>query len=344
MFWSRSPSVLLWSLLGCAPAIAADNIAASSYFDSSGRDDVLSGGVRLITVQTPKGPFHVWTKRVGNNPRIKVLLLHGGPGMTHEYFEAFDSYLPRAGIEYYYYDQLGSAYSDQPDDASLWELPRFVEEVEQVRKALKLDKSNFYLLGHSWGGMLALDYALKYQQNLKALIISNMVPSIPAYSRYATNVLMPAMDQKALAEIKALEAAGKFEDPRYEELLMQNFYVYHVLRMPPDQWPDPLMRALNKINKKIYVPMQGPSELGTSGKLVMWDRTAELARIAVPTLAVGARFDTMEPAQMQKIATSVKKGRYLFCPNGSHFDMYDDQSTYMTGVIQFILDVGSGRF
>jgi proline iminopeptidase len=344
MFWSRSPSVLLWSLLGCAPAIAADNIAASSYFDSSGRDDVLSGGVRLITVQTPKGPFHVWTKRVGNNPRIKVLLLHGGPGMTHEYFEAFDSYLPRAGIEYYYYDQLGSAYSDQPDDASLWELPRFVEEVEQVRKALKLDKSNFYLLGHSWGGMLALEYALKYQQNLKALIISNMVPSIPAYSRYATNVLMPAMDQKALAEIKALEAAGKFEDPRYEELLMQNFYVYHVLRMPPDQWPDPLMRALNKINKKIYVPMQGPSELGTSGKLVMWDRTAELARITVPTLAVGARFDTMEPAQMQKIATSVKKGRYLFCPNGSHFDMYDDQSAYMTGIIQFILEVDSGRF
>jgi proline iminopeptidase len=331
-------------LLSCSSAMASDSIAAGSYFDSSGRDDVLAGGAKLITVQTPKGPFHVWTKRVGNNPRIKVLLLHGGPGMTHEYFEAFDSYLPRAGIEYFYYDQLGSAYSDQPDDASLWELPRFVEEVEQVRKALKLDKSNFYLLGHSWGGMLALEYALKYQQNLKALIISNMVPSIPAYSRYATNVLMPAMDQKALAEIKALEAAGKFEDPRYEELLMQNFYIYHVLRMPPDEWPDPLMRALNKINKKIYVPMQGPSELGTSGKLVRWDRTADLARIAVPTLAVGARYDTMEPAQMQKIATSVKKGRYLFCPNGSHFDMYDDQSTYMTGVIQFILEVDSGRF
>lgn len=335
--------VLLGCLFSCAPAIGAASDAPSSYFDSSGRDDVLTGGVKLITIQTPKGPFKVWTKRVGNNPRIKVLLLHGGPGMTHEYLEAFDSYFPAAGIEYYYYDQLGSAYSDQPDEPTLWELPRFVEEVEQVRKALKLDKSNFYLLGHSWGGMLALEYALKYQQNLKALIISNMVPSIPAYSRYAKSVLMPAMDQKALAEIQALEAAGKFDDPRYEELLMENFYVYHVLRMPADQWPDPLMRALNKINKRIYVPMQGPSELGTSGKLVTWDRTARLPSIAVPTLAVGARYDTMEPAQMQKIAKSVKKGRYLFCPNGSHFDMYDDQSTYMTGVIQFILDVDSGR-
>ncbi len=332
-----------WSLAGSA-AIAAGPLTPSAYFDSTGRDDVLAGGVRLITVQTPKGPFKVWTKRVGNNPRIKVLLLHGGPGMTHEYFEAFDSYLPAAGIEYYYYDQLGSAYSDQPDEPSLWELPRFVEEVEQVRRALKLDRSNFYLLGHSWGGMLALEYALKYQQNLKALIISNMVPSIPAYSRYAQTVLMPAMNQKALGEIKALEAAHRFDDPRYEELLMQNFYVYHILRMPADRWPDPLLRSLNKINKKIYVPMQGPSELGTSGKLVKWDRTADLPRITVPTLAVGARYDTMEPAQMQNLAKTVKKGRYLFCPNGSHFDMYDDQGVYMPGVIQFMRDVDAGRF
>ena len=87
----------------------------AGYLDYSGRDDLLSGGVRLISVHTPKGDFRVWTKRVGNNPTIKVLLLHGGPGVTHEYFEALDSYFPAAGIEYYYYDQLGSAYSDQPD-------------------------------------------------------------------------------------------------------------------------------------------------------------------------------------------------------------------------------------
>jgi len=89
----------------------------------------------MIPIRTPKGKFRVWTKRVGNNPRVKLLLLHGGPAATHEYFEAFDSYFPAAGIEYYYYDQLGSAYSDQPNDPSLWEIPRFVDEVEQVRQA-----------------------------------------------------------------------------------------------------------------------------------------------------------------------------------------------------------------
>jgi proline iminopeptidase len=328
-----------------APRVQQDNAGPpEAYFDSSGREDVLSGGVKMIPIQTPKGAFHVWTKRVGNNPKIKVLLLHGGPGATHEYFEAFDSYLPKAGIEYYYYDQLGSAYSDQPDAPELWDLPRFVEEVEQVRQALKLDQSSFYLFGQSWGGILALEYALKYQQNLKGLIISNMVPSIPAYNQYATKVLMPGMDQKALAEIKRLEAAGQFDNPRYEELLMKHFYVDHILRMPVEQWPDPAVRAFTKINKKIYVPMQGPSEMGASGKLVAWDRTADLGKVTVPTLSIGARYDTMEPAQMEKIAKDVKKGRYLFCPNGSHLAIYDDQKVYMAGVIQFLQDVDAGRF
>src|SRR3954463_12613494 len=117
----------------------------SSYLDYSGRDDVLGGGSRKIPVSTPAGTYEVWVKRVGNNPRLKVLLLHGGPGATHEYMEAFDSFFPGAGIEFYYYDQRGSGNSDHPDDDDLWTTGRFVEEVEQVRRALKLDKSNFCL-------------------------------------------------------------------------------------------------------------------------------------------------------------------------------------------------------
>ena len=169
------------------------------YCDSTGRDDVLSGGVTLVPITTPKGPFRVWTKRVGNNPEVKLLLLHGGPGATHEYFECCDTHLPAAGIEYHYYDQLGSAYSDQPDDPGLWDIDRFVDEVEQVRVALGLDAGNFVLLGHSWGGILAMEYALRHQQHLKGLVISNMMASVPAYNAYAQRVLMPAMDQDALA-------------------------------------------------------------------------------------------------------------------------------------------------
>jgi proline iminopeptidase len=110
--------------------------SVSSYLDYAGRDDVLSGGSRKIPVSTPVGTYGVWVKRVGNNPDLRMLVLHGGPGATHEYLEAVDSYLPAAGIEYYHYDQLGSGFSDQPDEPSLWVLDRFVDEVEQVRRAL----------------------------------------------------------------------------------------------------------------------------------------------------------------------------------------------------------------
>jgi proline iminopeptidase len=316
---------------------------ADSYLDSAGRDDVLSGGSRLIPVSTPAGSYRVWVKRVGNNPDLRVLLLHGGPGATHEYLEACDSYLPGAGIEYYYYDQLGSGFSDQPDDPSLWEVDRFVDEVEQVRQALGLDRRNFVLYGQSWGGLLAIEYALRFQQHLRGLVISNMMASAPAYNEYAEHVLMPRMDQAALAEIKSLEASGDTENPRYMELLNEQHYVHHVLRMPPVDYPDPVQRAFAHTNPAIYVPLQGPSELGISAdaKLARWDRTADLASIQVPTLVIGAQHDTMDPQHMRMMAERLPAGRYLHCPNGSHLAMYDDQVTYFAGLIDFLLGLAA---
>jgi proline iminopeptidase len=317
--------------------------SGESYLDYSGRDDVLGGGARLIPVRTPAGQYRVWVKRVGNNPDLKVLLLHGGPGSTHEYLEACDSFLPAAGIEYYYYDQLGSGFSDQPDDPSLWEAGRFVDEVEQVRQALRLSRDNFVLYGHSWGGILAIEYALAYQQHLRGLVISNMMSSVPAYNAYAEQVLMPEMDQVALAEIKALEASGDIENPRYMELLTEQHYVHHVLRMPEADWPEPAVRGLAHINPAIYVSMQGPSELGISAgaKLAHWDRSAELASIEVPALVIGARHDTMDPAHMQLMAERLPAGRYLYCPDGSHMAMYDDQQAYFAGLTAFLAELAA---
>jgi proline iminopeptidase len=314
---------------------------SGGYLDYSGRDDVVSGGARKIAIDTPAGRQNVWVKRVGNNPDLKVLLLHGGPGSTHEYLEACDSFLPAAGIEYYYYDQLGSGFSDQPDDPSLWELDRFVEEVEQVRQALGLDRRTFVLYGQSWGGILAMEYALHYQQHLRGLVISNMMASVPAYNAYAEQVLMPAMDQTALAEIKALEAAGDIDNPRYMELLLEQHYVHHVLRMPPADWPEPVQRGFAHINPAIYVSMQGPSELGISpeARLAHWDRFDDLASITVPTLVIGARYDTMDPAHMEAMAAQFPGGRYLYCPEGSHLAMYDEQQTYFAGLTDYLLSL-----
>lgn len=166
----------------------------SSYLDYSDAPDQRTGGVRRIPVKTPKGEFSVWVKRIGNHPRIRLLLLHGGPGATHELYEGFDGFLPAEGIEYIHYDQLGSYYGDQPNDPDLSTVEHFVDEVEQVRQALGLNCDNFFLFGQSWGAMLALEYALAHQHHIKGLIISNMVSDVGAYNRYAREVLGPQMD------------------------------------------------------------------------------------------------------------------------------------------------------
>lgn len=294
----------------------------------------------MIPVTTPKGTFNVWTKRIGNNPQIKLLLLNGGPGATHEYFECMESFLPAEGIEIIYYDQLGCGNSQDPKDTSMWDLPRYVEEVEQVRKALNLTNENFYLLGHSWGGIVAMEYALKYQQNLKGLIISNMMASAPEYGRYADEVLAKQMDPKVLDTIRSIEAAKDFANPKYMELLYPNFYMKHILRIPLESWPEPVNRSFAKMNQSLYVTMQGPSEFGISGKLEKWDVKASLKNITVPTLVVGAKHDTMDPAHMEWMSKEVKNGSYLFCPNGSHMSLYDDQEVFMNGLIGFLQKTG----
>ena len=314
------------------------SLPSAPYFDTSTWDPdlVVAGGARMVPITTPAGDFRVWTKRVGTNPELKVLLLHGGPGATDELYECFDVWFPGAGIEYYFYDQLGSFRSDQPDDPTLWDLDRFVDEVEQVRQALGLGPDNFVLLGQSWGGLLAMEYAVHHQQQLKGLVISNMMSSSRLYNAYAHDVLMPAMDQDVLAEILRFEADGRTDDPRYEQLLMENHYALHVCRLPLDAWPDPVNRSLAHINPAIYVPMQGPSELGLSGTLEDWDRSADLKDIDVPTLVIGATHDTMDPAHMEWMSEQLPQGRYLHCPDGSHLAQFDDPQHYFPGLIDFL--------
>ncbi|PKA83092.1 proline iminopeptidase [Ulvibacter sp. MAR_2010_11] len=339
---------IMFLLLGCSEKqhehAATD--CNDSYFDYSNSEDQLTGGIKMIPITTEKGTFDVWTKRVGNNPKMKVLLLHGGPGGTHEFFESFDGFMPKEGIEYIYYDQLDSYYSDQPNDSTLWTTKHFVEEVEQVRKALGLDNNNFYLLGQSWGGILAMEYALKYQDNLKGLIVSNMMASIPEYEKYASEVLGPQMPAEIYAEIKAMEVKNDFGNPRYAELVTQHYYTEHFLRMPTDNWPESVNRAMKHLNPNIYIAMQGYSEFGITGdaSLKGWDVSGKLNTLKVPTLMIGATYDTMDPKYMEWMASEVQNGRFLLCPNGSHLSQYDDPKNYFPGVIQFIKDVDSGAF
>ena len=277
--------------------------------------------------------FRVWTKRVGEGP-IKVLTLHGGPGCTHEYFECFEEFFPKDQFQIIYYDQLGSHYSDQPEDPSLWTVERFLEEVEQVRQALQLE--DFYLYGQSWGGLLAIEYSLKYQQHLKGVILSNITGSVESYITYL-NYLRTKLPQSVQDSLKSYEDKEDFLNPEYEKIMFEEVYSRHLCRLKP--WPEALSRMFSHLNAQVYQTIQGPNEFVVTGNFKDWNRWNDLSKITIPTLIISGRYDTMDPKDIEKMGTLIPNSKVKICENGSHCTMFDDPEIYFQTMINFLLDV-----
>ena len=328
-------------LTGCNNRQTTNSTTVSTYFNYT-KEETENAGVKMIPIITPKGTFKVWTKKIGNNPRIKVLLLHGGPALTHEYMECFESFLPKEGFELIEYDQLGSFYSEQPTDTSLWALERFVEEVEQVRVALGLNKDNFYLLGNSWGGILGMEYALKYQQNLKGLIVSNMTADYAKYGAY-NKKLRSEMRKSLVDSLESFEKKNDFANPVYTKLVFDEYYCKHILCKPESEWPEPVLRSFKHANQPVYEILQGPSEFVPGGRLVGWECWTRLKNLSVPTLMIGSHYDTMNPEEMEEMSKLVQHGKYLYCPTGGHLSMWDAQQEYYPGIVEFIKEVNGEK-
>jgi proline iminopeptidase len=322
---------------GGALAMTAGAAAAPGPDTPPGPADALNppgirtAGIRMLPVA---GNRHkVWTKKLGQG-RTKVLLLHGGPGFSHDYLEAMEAFLPEAGIEMYYYDQLGCGNSDRPEDTSLWTLPRYLQEVEEVRRGLGLDR--FVLYGHSWGGILAIEYALTYPQYLSGLVISNMTAGIQSYLK-RTEALKGLLAPASRARLAELEKAQDYDSPDYERIIMGELYPQMLCRTQP--WPEPVTRAIRLANQTIYNQMQGKSEFLVTGNLKDWERWDRLHEIRTPTLTIGANHDEMDPADMMRIATLMPNARSAICPNGSHLAMWDDQQVYFRHLLGFLKTV-----
>jgi proline iminopeptidase len=317
------------SLSAIAPAARAEPPRTEDALNPPG---IRVAGIRMVPVVG--GKYKVWTKKIGSGP-VKVLLLHGGPGFPHDYLEAMESFLPEAGIEMYYYDQLGVGNSDIPDDPALWTLPRYLSEVEEVRRGLDLD--HFVLLGHSWGGILAIEYALNYQQHLRGLVISNMTAGTKSYLARTNALKQQLLSPELLAKFDAMEAAKDYANPEYTRIVMENLYPQMICRLHP--WPEPLSRAFRLGNEKIYNRMQGKSEFEVSGNLKDWERWDRLHEIKVRALTIGATHDEMDPADIRKMAALMPNVTSALCPNGSHMPFWDDQDIYFRNLLGFLKTV-----
>ncbi|WP_343617066.1 proline iminopeptidase-family hydrolase [Novosphingobium sp.] len=311
-----SSAVASAALLGRVPALANSSPAISS--------DV---GVQWVTLSNG---HRVWTQKLGKGPK-KVLLLHGGPGFSHDYMDCFSDFLPQAGYEMYFYDQLGCGKSDRPEDTSLWTLPRYLEEVEEVRQALGLDR--FILVGHSWGGILGIEYALKYGAHLEGFVLSSMTASFADFAAY-TETLKGTLPPAIRDQLATLEKAGKADSDEYGSILQRELYTRYICRLSP--WPSGLQHSFDVANGTIYNQMQGPNEFVITGNLKGWDRWSDLPRITTPTLVMGARYDEMNPKSIEREANLIPHAQLFMSENGSHLAMWDDQKNYFHALLAFL--------
>lgn len=281
--------------------------------------------------------FRVWTGSMGGSSqrvRPPILVLHGGPGLGHDYLCGLTA-LACDEQQIVFYDQLGCGRSDQPDDPGRWKIDRFVREVDLVRQALQLDE--VVLLGQSWGGMLAIEYMVKCASSgrdnhgVRGLILSNALSSAPLMASELSRLRaeLPASLRETLDRH---EAQGTTDSAEYRQAVAA-FYSRHILRMDP--LPDMILQAIGEVGQ-VYKTMWGINEFSVTGNLKDWDRTAQLDQIDVPTLLISGQYDESTPQINQQMLSRLTRARWTMMSGCSHLCHIEQPDAYLTLISTFL--------
>jgi len=284
-----------------------------------------------VRVDEGKIPFRgheTWYRSVGDGPGAPLLCLHGGPGSTHVGLTALDPLADERRVVLY--DQLGSGNSSQPSDPSLWTVELFLAELANVRDALGLER--VHLLGHSWGGMLAQEYALTQPQGLASLVLSSTLSSAALWREESLR-LRAAMPAETARLLDAHEAAGTTDDPGYERAVFE-FLHLHLCRLDP--WPPIVEEVIRSTNLEVYNTMWGPSEAHPTGVLAGWDVTPRLGEIRVPALVLCGRYDEATPRQAETIAAALPDAELVVFEESAHLAPLEETDRYLSTVRAFL--------
>ena len=265
-------------------------------------------------------------------PKGSLLCLHGGPGAPHNYLLSLGD-LSHSGYRVILYDQLGVGKSEMPQNKYIFSIEYGVEEVEAFRRAMNLGKVN--LLGSSYGGLLAIAYALKYQKNLKSLITTGGLASVPLTVKEMQR-MKSELPAETVSILEKYEKAGDFENPEYVRASME-FYHKHVCRL--SEWPPEVQFTLDNVSKPVYYLMNGPNEYTIIGSMKYWDATDQLPQIKVPTLVTGGRFDEVSPKVAESIHKGIKGSKRLTFANSSHMPFWEERQKYMRAIAKFLDEV-----
>lgn len=278
--------------------------------------------------------YRTWYRIVGDlaHPApgtFPVLMLHGGPGVPHDYLESLEP-LARTGRPLVFYDQLGCGNSDRPDDPSLWSVALFLDELATVRRALGLER--IHLLGQSWGGMLAMEYALTQPSGVISLIIASSPASMPLWVEEA-NRLRQELPPDVQATLLKHEAAGTTDSEEYQQAMMA-FYERHVCRIVP--FPESVQRAFERMGTQVYHTMNGPSEFHVIGRLKDWDIRHRLGEITIPSLLTSGRYDELTPYQAEIVHRGIPGNEWVIFEESSHLPHVEEQERYLAVLDDFL--------
>jgi proline-specific peptidase len=282
----------------------------------------------------------VWYRVVGDGEspgRLPLLVLHGGPGATHQYLEPLAE-LAQYGRRVIFYDQLGCGRSAHPTDPDLYDVDLFVDELATIRRELGLD--DVHILGQSWGGMLAMQYALTQPEGVASMMVADSPADMTHWVSEA-NRLRAALPPDVAAALTKHEADGTTSDPAYVAAV-EVFYKRHVCRLDP--WPDPVVRTVEALEKDgfVYNVMNGPSEFHVIGKLKHWSIVDRLHEITIPTLLLSGRYDEATPAIVGEIHRRIPGAEWIVFEHSSHMPHVEEPAAFNAAVRGFMAGVEAG--
>lgn len=282
----------------------------------------------VITIEIDGG-FRVKAYQFGVGDEV-LLCLNGGPGLPCDYLREPHAWLADKGFRVIAYDQLGCGQSDKPDDLSLWNVPRYVQELDQIVRALDLPR--MHLLGHSWGTFLAADFALTFPGRIKSMILADGAGDIP-HLVSELDRLRAALGPETVEMMQRHEAENTLDHPEYQAAVdILNYR--HVCRL--DTWPAPLKRSLDDWNMDVYGTMQGPNEFTFTGNYKDWSRLADMHQITEPTLVVCGMHDELTPACSMRLHHALPNSTIKVFKNSSHMPFYEEPEDYFETLLAFL--------
>jgi proline-specific peptidase len=276
--------------------------------------------------------YKTWYRIVGDKEKpgkLPLICLHGGPGATWDYLEPLEA-IAHTGRRVIFYDQLGSGNSDEPHNPSMYTVELYVEELDVVRRALGLKRVN--ILGQSWGGMLAMEYALTQPKGLAGLILANTAASLPDWAREAQRLVaeLPLEVQQTLQQHLEAGTTNSAEYRTAYEVFSQR----HILSLEPK--PDCWTRRVNKPGGEVYETMWGPSEVHITGTLKDWDITSRLGELNFPTLVLCGRNDEATPFLSETLHRGIHDSELVIFENSEHIPHISETERYLQVLDAFL--------